>query len=345
MAKVIIGVHGLENKPAKDILTAWWKQSMEEGLTGIGKNYPLPAFELIYWADIVYDKPLSADITDKDDPCYLDDVYTPAPTNFLAKTSNLKHKLFVYANKQLRKIFLSSDFSLKHKKIADTLVERFFHDLDIYYEEPGSEEYASHNPMKTKIVERIVNALKKYKNDDIFLIGHSMGSILCYDATRFEVPEINIHTLVTIGSPLGLPLVLAKIAARQGKNGNETPVLQTPASICNQWYNFSDPEDVIALNPRLAQEFKENLKGVKPTDVTVSNNYVLNEKRNPHKSYGYLRTKEFAKVLAAFIEEKHTLMWRIRKALKLFIEQAKNVWRKKIIRYSLKPQLLKFKLR
>ena len=38
------------------------------------------------------------------------------------------------------------------------------------------------------------------------------------------------------------------------------------------------------------------------------NNYELNDKRNPHKSYGYLRTPEFSKVLYEFIKsEKLTL--------------------------------------
>ena len=31
MAKVIIGIHGLGNKPPKDILEKWWKLSIEEG--------------------------------------------------------------------------------------------------------------------------------------------------------------------------------------------------------------------------------------------------------------------------------------------------------------------------
>jgi hypothetical protein len=324
MAKVIIGIHGLQNKPCKEVLQDWWIKSMEEGLAGIGIKSPLPPVDLIYWADTIYEKPLSADITDEDDPCYLDDLYIPAPKDFVAKTSNAKHKVFGFLNTQLRKFFLGSNFNLKHQGIAESVVERYFHDLDIYYEEPGSEEYASHSLIRKKIVERVVSTLMKYNGYEIFLIGHSMGSILSYDALQFEVPDIPVHTFVTIGSPLGLPLVLCKIAARQGKVLDGAPVLRTPASVLRNWYNFSDPDDIIALNPNLGAEFFENFHGVKPLDISVSNNYIINNRRNAHKEYGYLRTKEFAKVLASFMEEKQGFFRRIQRALSSMFNKLKS---------------------
>lgn len=323
MAKVIIGIHGLKNKPAKETLHEWWKLSMEEGLSAVGKNYSLPPFELVYWADTVYDKPLSLDVEDRNDRCYLEDIYAPAPKNFVAKTSNLKHKVFGFLNRQLRQVFVNSDLTLKYQRIADAVVERYFHDLDIYYEEPFSNEYASHNEIRSKIVARVVSTLRKYRHHDIFLIGHSMGSILGYDALQFDVPEIPVHTFVTVGSPLGLPLVICKIAARQGKVLDGSPVLRTPASVIKNWYNFFDPEDIIALNPNLAAEFFENANGVKPIDVKVTNNYILNKERNAHKVYGYLRTKEFAKVLAAFIEEKQGFFRRMQDLILDFLDKLK----------------------
>lgn len=321
MAKVILGIHGLQNKPPKDVLHDWWKKSMEEGLSAIGKSCALPPFELIYWADAIYDKPLNSDVTDKDDPCYLDDIYIPAPHDFITKTNNVKLKVLGFLNRQLRQFFMNTDLSLKHQSIAESIVERYFHDLDIYYEEPGSPDYENHNPIRKKIIERVISTIKKYRNYDIFLIGHSMGSILSYDALQFDVPDIPVHTFVTIGSPLGLPLVLCKIASRQGKVNNDIPVLRTPLSVTRNWYNFSDREDIIALNPHLASEFYENHLGVKPIDVMVNNNYVINKRRNAHKAYGYLRTKEFAKVLAAFIEEKEGFFARMRFAIRNFFQK------------------------
>ena len=55
MTKIIIGIHGLSNKPEKSQLKEWWKAAMLEGLeknAGISLS-ELP-FESIYWADVTY---------------------------------------------------------------------------------------------------------------------------------------------------------------------------------------------------------------------------------------------------------------------------------------------------
>ena len=36
MAKIIIGIHGLSNKPAEPTLTAWWLAAINDGLRGAG---------------------------------------------------------------------------------------------------------------------------------------------------------------------------------------------------------------------------------------------------------------------------------------------------------------------
>lgn len=57
MAKVIIGIHGLGNKPPGQLLEKWWKMSMIEGLKLNGHNKRLPRFELVYWADVIHSSP------------------------------------------------------------------------------------------------------------------------------------------------------------------------------------------------------------------------------------------------------------------------------------------------
>ncbi len=58
MAKVIIAIHGLGNKPPKEQLQEWGKMAIEEGLKNSGQHVHLPEFELIYWAGLVYERPL-----------------------------------------------------------------------------------------------------------------------------------------------------------------------------------------------------------------------------------------------------------------------------------------------
>lgn len=54
---IIIGIHGLKNKPEKDLLAGWWLASIQEGLRrNVACEVPL-TFELVYWADIQYPAP------------------------------------------------------------------------------------------------------------------------------------------------------------------------------------------------------------------------------------------------------------------------------------------------
>lgn len=304
MAKVIIGIHGLGNKPPKKVLEKWWKESLHEGLKRIGKNHTLPVFELIYWADIIYDNPLDPIITDRNNHCFLEEPYTISPKGFIFKPSKYRIKFIPYVIKYLKKIILNADFSLKYPNLTTSLVDYYFHELNIYYKEHANNEYSKQALKKKTIIEKAVSVLKKYKKDEILLIGHSMGSIIAYDIMSYELPNIKIHTFATIGSPLGQPFVISKIATRQLLKKNGTDKLKTPSSIILNWFNFSDIEDTIALNHKLSDEFCENSNGVKPKDILIKNDYIIQGKRNPHKSFGYLRSQEFSEMISAFIEEK-----------------------------------------
>ena len=93
MSNVIIGIHGLGNKPPGEVLEKWWKESIMEGLKKTGYRGPEPKFKLIYWADIPYLKPLDGTITDKDDPLYLEEKYTPSPPGFVPADHSLRKKV------------------------------------------------------------------------------------------------------------------------------------------------------------------------------------------------------------------------------------------------------------
>ena len=51
----IISIHGLANKPAELTLTKCWKDALEEGLKQNMDLNPGINFELVYWADQMYD--------------------------------------------------------------------------------------------------------------------------------------------------------------------------------------------------------------------------------------------------------------------------------------------------
>ncbi|MCD6598624.1 MAG: hypothetical protein J7L04_13105, partial [Bacteroidales bacterium] len=212
---VIIGIHGLGNKPSKQLLEHWWKLAMVEGLKANNFDILFPKFEMVYWADILYDKALSKSEKDIDSPWYLNERYVKASKVFPLENHVTREKIIDYLGQQLNNVFLNDDLSLNYSYITDTIVHRYFKDLETYYAESLNVGKDKVCKAKDLIRKRLLEVLEKYKDDNIMLVSHSMGSIVAFDVLKFNTPHININTFITMGSPLGLPVVIAKIAAEQ----------------------------------------------------------------------------------------------------------------------------------
>ena len=304
MSKIIIGIHGLGNKPSASTLEKWWLKAIKEGLSkNIGSNTPTPLFKMVYWADILHEKPLDESITDIEDPSYLKEPYLPGSKNIVREKHTIRKKILDLLNLELNKVFLNEDLSINYTFITDTIIEKYFTDLDAYYNGDCSDKNDIKCTAKEKIRARLRDVLLGHKNDEILLIAHSMGTIIAYDVLSFIPSNIKINTFITIGSPLGLPIIISKIASELKLNHLEVKKLEVPLAI-EQWYNFSDIEDKIAINYKLADDFYPNKKGVQIIDQEILNDYKINHHRNPHKSYGYLRTPEISNVISNFLMKK-----------------------------------------
>lgn len=301
MAKVILGIHGLGNKPPGVLLQKWWEASINEGLTVLGKPLPDINLKLIYWADVFYEKPLDENVLDLDDPLYLDERYTPAPLDDKIEDHAVRQKVLDILEKELDRIFLNDDLSINFSAIADSIIHRYFKELDEYYSKDLPDQDQDGKRARDIIRKRLAEALKEHQEDDILLIGHSMGSIIAYDVIQNIIPEVDIHTFVTIGSPLGFPVIMGKIASDRNRNLPRLNKLKTPESVKNKWFNLSDLEDRIALIYKLSENFNANESGILVIDKIVHNNYEINGERNPHKSFGYLRTPEMAAIIYDFL--------------------------------------------
>ena len=299
--KIIIGVHGLGNKPPEPILERWWKASILEGLEFMGWQKRQVNFDLLYWADILYLHPENPNLTDEDDDLYVDHPYYPAAESIRKAPGKLKIKFHHYLDKLMEEVFLNDDMTINFSSITDKIIHRYFRDLESYYKAKYAGVDGQEYSARDRIRNRLADLLKKHRRKDILLIAHSMGSIVAYDVLTQVAPEIKINTLVTIGSPLGNPIVMSRIAAEQSSSQNQVSRLKTPENVMKKWFNLSDLDDRITINYMLSDDYDENSRKVIPQDFIVSNGYSYKGNKNPHASFGYLRTPEMAGIIKEFM--------------------------------------------
>ncbi|NQT25416.1 hypothetical protein HQ585_08675, partial [candidate division KSB1 bacterium] len=231
MRPIIIGIHGLQNKPSKILLQKWWKQSIREGLSHITRKKPFFRFVLVYWADILYSRPLSKRIKDDTDPFYLNEPYQPAKQEISRKPGLVRKSGLRIFDIFTDLIFLKGRRKSPANTLWDFLIRRFFKDLEVYYFESLKVKRHRIAPGKILIREQLKKTLRKYKKRKIMLIAHSMGSIIAYDVLSSLPPDCKVHTFVTIGSPLGFPGIKRKVFLEQNESDKAENILHIPDAV------------------------------------------------------------------------------------------------------------------
>lgn len=281
MSYVIVKIHGLSNKPSKDVLARGSERAILEGLRrNCGNTEQKINYRSVYWADVLYPRPLEHD----------EEPYCAALGEGPLKTYRDGWKDIVAASVLGvgGEILDATKRYLGINKVADKVLEAKLSDLYRYYNEAE---------IRAKLRRRLSDEILSHKGKRIMLIAHSMGSIIAYDVLRLigrEAPDFELDHFVTIGSPLGLPHVLNRIY-------QENHLVRSP-TVVRRWTNFADRRDPVALDAHLANDYSANDRGVQVVDNLVINSYV-NPQRKPnyHKSYGYLRAPEISEAIRKFI--------------------------------------------
>jgi hypothetical protein len=277
----VLGIHGLLNKPPAETLETWWRESLDEGLRRNVDATPDYPFTLAYWADVRHAAPIA--LEDLDQP------YVPAAGAgpLPAYEGGPLHQARAFVSKWGGAALDKEKDLIGLGRNVESMIGVGFDDLDEYYQNADT---------RRRMRDRLQKLLLEHRDDRILLVAHSMGSIIAYDVLREleSDPSFSVAHLVTIGSPLGLPIVARKV--REEFGGTTTPrgVLR--------WTNVSDPGDKVALDCELADEYEPSADGVAVTDVFIVNGYVTEAgEANNHKSYGYLRAPELTALLVEFI--------------------------------------------
>jgi len=351
---IIIGVHGLANKPPEKTLEKWWRAAILEGIAAVTGNQssvisnsksegqkmtapngpmtndaptgamtrPLVAngkdfdFEILYWADLMYVKPLK----EKSKPPFkLVETYQPSDVKLIPYKAGVLDWLRESASDKLDDMLDRVGF-IDH--ISHSLLALKLKDLAMYWNEERAFRYRK--TAKQVLCGSLKKCLSQHQDKKIILIAHSMGSIISYD-TLIDNPDINIDTFITIGSPLGLPRVKRKAlhgprptdlgsrttghgpqppdhGSRTTGHGPRPPHPLVPTNIKGHWYNFADRRDAVAIDTSLREDYLDADGRRSIIDKLIYNQYTFinedgEEEGNSHKSYGYLRCPEVARAI------------------------------------------------
>ena len=131
--KIIIGLHGLANKPAKEMLTNWWINAINEGLEWIGAGVDVSPdnFRLVYWADAMYIKPQSQDEEDGS-PFKLNEPYTCSKNPPPPYQDTLSNRIDIRFAKKINDFLYNHNFTGALNVLAKPIVATTMKDLDVY---------------------------------------------------------------------------------------------------------------------------------------------------------------------------------------------------------------------
>ncbi|HUW00504.1 MAG TPA: hypothetical protein VMV88_10140 [Gallionella sp.] len=128
------------------------------------------------------------------------------------------------------------------------------------------------------------------QQDDVLLIGHSLGSVIAYDTlwelSHREGVKGKVEFL-TLGSPLGLHYIQRRLLGMNGEAEISYPEL------IGRWVNLSAEGDVTALNQKLKDSFYPMLElglveSIEDHCHGIYNFFRSDAGLNCHRSYGYL---------------------------------------------------------
>lgn len=293
MTKLLL-IHGINNEGnSKENIEQHWGGAIRRGVPRSGDATLIAAFygDLLHQETESWDKnqdaatPMSATSEDEDfvdeniAAFYLEmqrahNVSDDQVKQFLDEGDELEHARSM-ANgvhkKWLKAIArtLESLLPTNGKYVA----RAFLRQAAAYLHKPGLKERVD-DLVKGQLFDQIDS------DEKVIVVSHSLGTVVAYSLLRRLRTSVKAKLLLTAGSPLGIQIVKNRLG----------PPLICLANV-DRWVNASDPEDFVALRPKLTQ---------KNFGCGQIENFAEldNGKEDAHDILRYLRQPEVARAVA-----------------------------------------------
>jgi hypothetical protein len=322
--KKIIMIHGMGSKPPRDIAHDLWRKTLTENIrvshAGLARhldNHP-EVFESAYWADVVpHHIP--------DDPGYCRKLQVQID-KLIAERRDIKDRFHVGIGEKLGGFFKDRGLDLVKLlvgalNVKDDVMANFLRETELY----DQDQYIA-----DQIRAPLENALRSAwdQGREPVIVAHSMGTFISYDVLwRFSHRKTEgfkaynrkrVKMLATMGSPLADSSVRDLLFARYHAGHDQR---QFPTNI-DFWHNYACLGDVVSQQKDFAETYYRPMRELKlfprgkkfrsidyvdlhnPFEVVTHSGNRNREKRNPHKSYGYLAQPRLGSWIADYLLER-----------------------------------------
>jgi hypothetical protein len=279
MAKVV-GVHGIAQEyRGPHLLKNQWLPALQDGVKFAGGSLLADDFDMAYYSDMFRPPAVMAsggfpplmpnDLDDPDDAVLLDLLWREAAL-VDQDVPDPDAKVMGHTPQWVQ----SALNALSHSKFFAGLAERvmigMIKQVHLYFTDP-------------KVRASAVDSVGAVVTDETrVVIGHSLGSVVAFEALAAAKSEWHVHTLITLGSPLGIRnLIFDRL---------EPPPVNDRAARpegLQAWLNVAAPDDIVALEKRLDHRFE----GV--TDVIAATG------KKAHDVSPYLTNREVGRAVLA----------------------------------------------
>ena len=319
--KRIIMIHGRASKPPAETTHRLWRDTLIENIR-VGHRQLARrlqdspgVFVSAYWADVVpHHIP--------DDAAYCRKLERQVERVIVERRS-IKDRFHVGTGEKVGSFFQDRGIDLARLlasalAIKDEVMMRLLRETELY----DRDQYIA-DQMRAPLEAALRDAWDSGSKPVV--IAHSMGSFIAYDVLwRFshrKTPGFEAYNrkrvsmFVTLGSPLGDSAVRRLLFARHHPQHGRR---QFPTNI-DFWHNYACLGDVVAHQKNFHDIFYQPMRTLKlfppgkkfrsidyvdlhnPFEVVSHPGNRRREKRNPHKSYGYLVQPRLASWLADYL--------------------------------------------
>lgn len=248
---IIVGIHGMGHQlQGEDIVCARWLPALKSGLRRIGvSDFRDADLACAFYGDLFRPRPGftksspelyydAHDVTDVEKELLMLLWQEAAATdeNVPAPDSRAKGGL---GGRTPRIVQRALDALSRSKFFAGIAESAFIGNLK---QVTG---YLNDPAINAAVQERIAQVVKP---DTQIIIGHSLGSVIAYEAVANH-PEWQIHTFITLGSPLGIRNIIFDKLTPPPQHGIGT------RSNAVHWTNIADGGDLVALVKNLSSCF------------------------------------------------------------------------------------------